>query len=164
MLALTLIGLLIIGVVAFGLFYYGRTPITTQSSSSSATVLSSGSGDSPHFKVNYDNLTLGFKSGLWAISIQDVSGKPVKLLTAILNTPTETKICTGLFGGFVFSNCPSVPPSSGTFPLNATFTGYASGAGPGSAVSGKIYTVTIVAVFSDDTHANDTLSVTAMGG
>jgi hypothetical protein len=163
MLALTVIGLLIIGLVAYGVFFYGGTA-TTVTSSTSGSIQTVGSSTSAHFKVNYDNLTIGYKSGLWSLSIQDVSGKPVMLLTAILHTPSESKICTGLFGGFVFSNCPSTPPQSGSWPVNATFTGYAAGAGPGSAVPGKTYSVTIVAVFADNTSVNDTLSVTVQGG
>jgi hypothetical protein len=90
-----------------------------------------------------------------------MGGKQVKLLTAILSTPIESKLCTGELGGFYFGNCPATPPSSGSFPANATFAGYGAGTGPGSAKVGNVYKVTLVEVFADGTAVNETLSVTA---
>ncbi len=152
--------LLVVVIAAAGIFLYSAPPSTVSSSTGSSSQSSSGGGSGP-FKVNYDTLTVGYNSGLWEISVQDVSGKQVKLLTAILSSPTESKICTGVFGGFNFGNCPATPPTSGAFAANANFTGYASGVGPGSATPGKSYPVTLQVVYNDGTALNQTLTVTA---
>jgi hypothetical protein len=164
-LLLGVIALLIIGSTGIGIFFYTASPSTTSSSTSSSTVSgtnqttdSNGSGP---FKVNYNTLVVGYNSGLWQLSIQDTSGKQIKELTAVLKTPTESEMCTGLGGGFSFNNCPATPSSAGAFPVNATFTGYASGVGAGSAKSGETYQVIFVAVYSDGTGLNQTVSVTA---
>ena len=161
---LGVIALLVIASTGLGVFLYTTSPSSVSSSPSSTSSSTGGpltSGGATWFKVNYDTLEVGYNSGLWSLQIQDVSGKPVSLLTAILKTPTESKICTGLFGGFVFTNCPPSPPSSGAFAANETFTGYASGVGEGSATPGKSYPVIIQAVFADGTTANDTITVQA---
>ena len=153
---------MVIGSAGLGIFLYTPSPSTTSTLSSSSA--SNNTSGGTWFKVNYDTLSVGYNSGLWQIELQDVSGKQVKTLTATLATPTRTVICTGVFGGFVFSNCPTTPQSAGAFPANMTFTGYASGVGAGSAKSGTSYQVTINAVFADGTKANDTISVTASSG
>ncbi|MDA4132592.1 MAG: hypothetical protein OK454_05645, partial [Thaumarchaeota archaeon] len=56
------------------------------------------------------------------------------------------------------------PASGGTFPANTTFTGFDSGAGPGSAVAGQSYPLIITATYMDGTSSNETLSVQAVGG
>jgi hypothetical protein len=162
---LGVIALLVIGSTGLGVFLYTTSPSTVSSSTSGnstgSTAQSTGSSRATWFKVNYHTLVVGYNSGLWELQLQDVSGKQVKLLTAVLSTPTESKMCTGLFGGFTFGNCPATAPSSGSFAANATFTGFATGVGAGSATAGKSYTVTIDAVFVDGTTVNDTLTVLA---
>ena len=144
---------MIIGSIGAAVFLYQSPPSTSNSSVSSSSP--------PWFKVNYDTLAVGYNSGLWQIQIQDVGGKQVRDLTAVLRTPTESKMCTSVLGGFNFGNC-GLPANSGTpFDANATFTGYTTGAGPGSATAGKSYTVIITATFADGSTANDTVSVTA---
>jgi hypothetical protein len=159
---------LIIGSTGLGVFLYTTSTPTASSSTSgnsavSSTANFSNSGSTANFKINYDNLTVGYNSGLWSLSLTSTSGKQVKLLTAILSTPAEAKLCTGELGGFYFGNCPATPPftPTGTFLPNATFTGYAAGIGPGSAKVGNSYKVTLDVVFADGTNVNDTLSVTA---
>ena len=112
----------------------------------------------------YDNLTVGYKSGLWSISFKDIGGRPVKLMTVILSTPVESRVCTGIYGSLGFNNCPASEPPNGPYAANATFTGFASGAGAGSATPGQTYTVTIAAIFSDGSAYNDTSTVTASSG
>ena len=159
---LAVIALLVVGSAGVGIFYYTMSPSTSTSNSSGSSANNTSGGT--WFTVNYDTVVVGYNSGLWQIQLQDVGGKQVKLLTAILHTPTESMICTGVFGGFVFSNCPPTPPSAGAFSANMTFTGYASGVGAGSAKAGTSYPISIVAVFSDGSKANDTISVTASSG
>jgi len=145
--------------------YLTSTPPKTSSTTSSAAASGSTSPGSPLFRVDYDNLTTGYNSGLWQISLTDIGGQKVKLLTATLSTPVETKLCTGALGGFYFSNCaPTTYPDAGSFPINATFKGYATGAGPGSAKLGTSYTVTLNVVFADGTMRQDILMVKASGG
>ena len=145
---------MIIGSIAAAVFLYATPP---SSSTSSLAVSSSGPA---WFKVNTNTLAVGYNSGLWSIEIQDVGGKQVRDLSAVLRTPTESKMCTSVLGGFNFGNC-SLPSNSNFFPANATFKGYTTGAGPGSATPGKSYSVIITATFADGSIANDTVTVTA---
>jgi hypothetical protein len=57
-----------------------------------------------------------------------------------------------------------MPDPRAPLPANATFTGYASGVGPGSAKVGQSYTVTIEADFSDGTSTTESFSVLASSG
>jgi hypothetical protein len=127
----------------------------------SSTSQSTGSSTSDAFKVNYDTLVVGYNSGLWQLQVQAVGGKQIKEFTAVLHAPTQAQMCTGLGGGFSFTNCPATPPSSGAFPANATFTGFASGVGAGSAVAGKTYSITLAVIYLDGTKLNQTTTVTA---
>ena len=162
-LVLGVIALLVIASAGVGVYLYSSSNMSTAQSTGSTPALSttiSGNGTT-HFKVNYDQLVVGYNSGLWSLSLMSTGGKPIKLLTAVLSTPVESKLCTGELGGFYFSNCPATSPASGAFPTNATFTGYGAGTGPGSAKVGNTYKVTLVEVFADGTKTNETLSVTA---
>jgi hypothetical protein len=152
------VALLVIGAIGAAVFLYATPPAQSSSTSGSVVVSSTGA---PWFKVNKNALSVGYNSGLWEFQIQGVSGKQVKDLTAVLNTPTESKMCTSVLGGFNFGNC-GLPTAGGTpFPANATFNGYTTGAGPGSATPGKSYSVTITATFADGSTATDTVSVKA---
>ncbi len=163
-----------IGSAALGIFLYASGPSTLSSSTSTSnsstvsggqsTITNGSSASSSHFKIVYDNLVVGFNSGLWEFKFQDVSGRSITMVTAVLSTPTETKMCTGIESGMSFSNCPATVSPLGAFASNATFTGYASGAGPGSATPGKSYTVTVNAVFTDGSSATDTFLVEAASG
>lgn len=107
-----------------------------------------------------DNLTVGFGSGLWGLTIENSGSVPIKQMTAVLSTPTETEMCTGYNNLLVFVNCPeselATPYAPGT-----TVRSYASGAGPGSAVPGSSYPVTLRVTFVDGTATNFTSTVTA---
>jgi len=124
------------------------------------------------FKVTFDKLAVGFNGGLWNIAFQDIGGKHVQTLTVTLHTPVKSVICTGFESGLQFSNCIAgpdkvyrgTPDPRAPMPANATFTGYASGVGPGSAKIGQTYTVTIEADFSDGTSVTETHSVMASSG
>ncbi len=138
-----------------------KSSTTTSSSLLSDTSQSAGSNTSGPFKVNYNTLVVGYNSGLWSLQVQATGGKTIKEMTAVLHTPTQSEMCTGLGGGFSFFNCPATPPSSGSFPANATFTGFASGVGAGSAQAGKTYDVTLDVIYLDGTTLNQTTSLTA---
>lgn len=121
------------------------------------TGASTSAGDS--VTVLSNNLTVGFQAGLWGLSIRNTGSVGVTEITAVLSTPTQTEMCTGLHGGIGFTNCPSVAVSP--FSPGSVITGFASGAGPGSAVPGVSYTMTLVLSFEDGTSTNVTSSVVA---
>lgn len=122
--------------------------------------------------INYDTLTVGYKGGLFDLSFQDTGGKTVQWVVVILSTPVEAALCTGVGYGLQFANCvvapnggyTAIPTSPQGFPANTTFTGYATGAGPGSAVAGQNYTVTITTQYADGTSGTYTYSVQATSG
>jgi hypothetical protein len=155
--------LLVVGAAGVAVYLYA-TPSRTSSTTSTASATSTSSAP-PLFRVDYDNLTVGYNSGLWQLALTDISGQKIKLLTATLATPIESKLCTGALGGFYFSNCaPTTYPDAGFFPANATFKGFATGAGPGSAKLGSTYTVTLNVVFADGTTRQDVIYAKATGG
>jgi len=152
---------LVVAAVGAGVFLSG-TGTTTSTNTTTLTGSQSVLTTTANWKIIAANLTVGYNSGLWTMTIQSSSTKGIQLLTVILNTPTQSKMCTGVFGGSLqFSNCPSTPPASGSYAPGTVFTGYASGVGSGSAVPGKSYTVNINAVYSDGSITNDTISITA---
>jgi hypothetical protein len=152
------VALLVIVSIGAAVFLYETPPAQSSNTSGSVVVSSTGA---PWFKVNKNALSVGYNSGLWEFQIQDVSAKQVRDLTAVLNTPTESKMCTSVLGGFNFGNC-GLPAGGGApFAANATFTGYTTGAGPGSATPGKSYSVTVTATFADGSTTTNTVSVKA---
>jgi hypothetical protein len=162
---LGVIVLLVVGSV--GVYLYTASPSTKSSSTNSSKASSNTSqstSGSTWFKVEYDSLVVGYNSGLWQLKLDNVGPKNISELTATLNTPVQSKMCTSVFGGFSFGNCPATPPNGGSFAANATFAGYATGVGAGSAKPGQSYTVSVYAVFADGTSSNDTISVVAQAG
>lgn len=106
-----------------------------------------------------DELTVGFESGLWNMTLVNSGNVGVTKIMAVLATPTQTEVCTGILGGVSFKNCPATqvdPIAPGT-----RLSAYASGAGPGSATVGDSYTVTVVALFSNGQSTNMTSTVVA---
>jgi hypothetical protein len=116
---------------------------------------------------------VGYQGGLFQLGFQVLEGKAVQGVVVILSTPTQAALCSGGGGGgLAFSNClpgsgksyTFTPAIGGAFPANTTFTGFDSGAGPGSAVAGQSYPLTIVATYVDGTSSNETFSVQAVSG
>ena len=78
----------------------------------------------------------------------------------------------GSGGGLGFANClpgsgksyTFTPAAGGSFPANTTFTGYDSGTGPGGAVAGQSYPLTITATYVDGTSSTETFAVQAVSG
>jgi hypothetical protein len=120
----------------------------------------------------YDELNIGYQGGLWELGFQDVAGKQVATMVVVLSTPVPVVLCTGFNHGLQFGNCApgsgktyvGTTPPGGDFPANETFTGYSSGAGPGSATVGTSYTLTVTTNFADGTSGNQTFSVQAQSG
>jgi hypothetical protein len=81
-------------------------------------------------------------------------------------------MCTGFASSLQFTNCIAgpdkiyrgTPDPRAPLPANATFTGFTSGVGPGSAKVGQSYNVTIEADFSDGTSVTETFPVQAASG
>lgn len=167
-LLLAAVVILIIGAAAAGVLL--NSPPHSTSSSSTPTGGSVGTSQSAvgtgvlPFEITYDQVLVGYQGGLWNLGIHGIGSKPIKSVTVILSTPTQSEMCTGVFkAGLSFANCPaSVDPVTQPFPANSTFTGYTSGAGAGSATIGKSYAVIISTVFADGTSVNDTISVQAV--
>jgi hypothetical protein len=125
------------------------------------------------FQIGYDVMTVGYKGGLFQLNFTDLEGKQITGVVAILNTPVQAAMCSGAGGsGLGFGNClPGAgksyifsPANGGSFPANTTFTGYDSGAGPGSAIAGQSYPLSIIATYTDGTTSSVTLSVQATSG
>ena len=165
----------IIGAGAAGIFL--STPHSTQSSSTNGssvgTSASNSNASEGPFKLTYGTITVGYQGGLFQLGFQGVGGKQILGVVAVLKTPVEAVMCSGSGGsGVGFGNCiPGSgksyvysPATGGPFPANTTFTGYASGAGPGSAVVGRSYPLSILATYVDGTTTNSTLLVPAVNG
>jgi hypothetical protein len=154
--------------------YYLTAPShTTTSSSSSSTGSTQSVSTSGTITVNFNQLIVGYKGGLYQLSVQSTAGKPIKGVVAILSTPVQAVMCSGFGGSSMgFGNCQPAggksytfaPANGGSFPGNTTFSGYDSGAGPGSAIAGSTYQTIIVFTYLDGTTSNETVSTTALGG
>jgi hypothetical protein len=165
----------VVGAVAAGIFLsppHSTQSSTTTSSSDTALSSSSSSAEGP-FKISYDTLTVGYEGGLFQLGLQDLEGKQIVGIVVILSTPYQAVMCSGGNSGAMgFGSCLPAggksytysPATQGSFPANTTFTGYDSGRGPGSAVAGKTYPLSIAATYVDGTSSNVTLSVQAVSG
>jgi len=169
---LIVVAIVIIGAAAAGIFL--TTPHSTQSSTTSSSVgTSNSSAAEGPFKISYDTLTVGYKGGLFQLGFQDSEGKQIVGVVAILSTPVRAVMCSGGSGGAMgFGSClpgggksyTYQPAAGGSFAANTTFTGFDSGVGPGSAVAGQSYPLSITATYVDGTSSNETLSVQAVSG
>lgn len=166
-----MIAVVIVGAAAAGIYLSSPGNAST-STTTDSTSTQANSSSVPPFKMNYNTLTVGYKGGLFDLSFQDVGGKPVQWVVVILSTPVEAALCTGVGYGLQFANCvvapnggyTAIPTSPQGFAANTTFTGFATGAGPGSAVVGQNYSVTITAHYTDGTTGNSTYTVQATSG
>lgn len=166
--------MVIIGAAGAGI--YLGSPQHSTASGTSTTSSSQGQSSSSltsAFKVSYADLTVGYKGGLFQLGFQDTQGKSIAGIVVILSTPVQAVMCTGGSGGVMsFNSClpgggksyTYSPGATGGFPANTTFTGYDSGGGPGSAIAGQNYPLTITAYYTDNTILNQTISVPAVAG
>jgi hypothetical protein len=144
-----------VAVIILGLVFFSpRTPDNLQSASSRTTVTTG-----EYVTILSDNLTVGYNSGAWVISLTINGNVGVSKITAILSTPVEAKICGGDAGGLSFQNCNR--PQAATTLGGPTILGYATGAGPGSAVVGRSYNVTVNLTLVDGRTSTITSSVIA---
>lgn len=165
--------IVVVGAAAAGIFLTTPRPAQSSTTSSSAvTSLSSSNAEGP-IKISYDTLTVGYKGGLFQLGLENLRGEQVVGIVATLSTPVQAVMCSGgSTGAMGFGSCLPAggktytysPPTGGSFPANTTFTGYDSGAGPGSAVAGQGYPLQIVATYVDGTSSNQTFTVQATGG
>jgi hypothetical protein len=175
LLLVVVVAILIIGAGGAG-FFLSKSHSTQSSSTSSDTVgtsLSNSSTTESPITISYDTMTVGYKGGLFQLEFQVLEGKQISGVVAILNTPVQAAMCSGGIGSALgFGNClPGSgksyvfsPPAGGSFPANATFTGYDSGAGPGSATAGQSYPLSITVTYVDGTSSSVTVPVQAVGG
>jgi hypothetical protein len=173
---LIVIAVLIVGAAGAGVYLNTGSHSTVSSStstSSSSLSTSHSTANASLFKINFVELYVGFSGGLFDVGFQDVGGKQVQSVVVILSTPTEVALCTGAGYGLQFANCEPGPGKtyiagvasvSGSFAANATFAGFATGKGPGSALLGQNYTFTVTAVLIDKTTVVSTYTVQATAG
>jgi hypothetical protein len=159
-LIIVLAGVLLIVVVVGGVLY-AMAPGTQPSSTTSQAFNQTGGGK---MTVVSQNLTVGFHSGLWQVTVQNTGSVGVSQITIVLPTPTEAKVCTGAYGGLKFSNCPASPDPSGPLAPNQVMSTYVTGAGPGSATVGNSYNVTVTSKFADGTTSVVNATVIATSG
>ena len=169
--ALLLIVVVIVAVGAGAGGYFLSMPGAAKSSSTTSG--SVGTSTASSFKIGYDTIIVGYKGGLFQLTVQDLAGKQISGVVAILGTPVQAAMCSGgSTPGLGFGNCLPAsgktytfsPAAGGSFPANATFTGYDSGAGPGSATVGQNYPLSIKVTYVDGTSSNETVSAPAVSG
>lgn len=156
---------LVVGAAGAGVYLGGSktTSTTTQSSSSTG---------GPPFTINYDTITAGYKGGLFELGFQVTGTKPVEGVVTVLSTPVQAVLCSGFGTGLSFANClpgagksyTFTTPSGGSFPAGSSFTGFDTGAGPGSAIGGQSYMLQITTTYTDGTTATENFTVPAIAG
>jgi hypothetical protein len=129
--------IIIIVVAGVSLYYVSSKLGSTIASSNTSLAI----GNSTSVQVVSDNLTVGFQSGTWEITLKNAGDTAVSNLTVYLETPIRSEVCSGAStsSGLSFSLCPSTPGNP--MPPAATISGLASGAGEGSAKVGSSYPV-----------------------
>lgn len=157
---------------AAGILLTGHSTKTTSTSVTSSSSGISGAA-APPFTINYNQLIVGYQGGLYQLGIQSTGTKAIAGVVVVLSTPTQAAMCTG-FGGVAlgFNNCTPGPNKSyaftatpgGSFPANSTFSGIDTGVGPGSAIVGHDYSISITVTYTDGTTATQTVSVQATPG
>jgi hypothetical protein len=165
------IAVVIIVAAGAGILLTGH-PSGNNSSSVVSTTSTGSTGPQP-FVINYDQLIVGYQGGLFQIGFQGTGTEPIAGLVVLLSTKVPAAMCTG-FGGIAlgFGNCTPGPKQSytytaspgGSFPANSTFSGIDTGAGPGSAVVGQSYPVSITVTFVNGTTVVQNISVQASAG
>lgn len=167
---------LIVGAAAAGVLLSSSSHSTTSTqtssqvvSTSSQSLASSGAQDVGPFMVTSNQLLVGYQSGSWQMQFQYVGQEPISTMIVTLKSPTPTIICTGFNGGLQFANCIggaggaiiATPDPGGNFNTGHVFNGFATGAGPGSAVGGTTYDFELAATFANQTTTTYTGTVVA---
>lgn len=171
---LVVLVVVIAGAVAAGIYLSSphTTSTSTSSTSASNTTQTSSTSSVGPFNVNYLALNVGFSGGLFEITIQGTGTKAISTVVVNVDTPTPAALCTGTGYGLQFANCipaahgqyTAIPISPTGFAGNSTFSGFATGKGPGSAVAGQSYNITLVVTYNDNSIANQTIVAMATAG
>ena len=109
-----------------------------------------------------DNLTVGFQSGLWTVTLRNTGVSGISYIVVYLLTPVESKLCGGTTedAGLAFINCQLQLPGN-PFPSGSILSGTGSGIGEGSAKVGSAYPVGAELTFSNGTVVWVNSTVTA---
>jgi hypothetical protein len=164
------IAVVIVVAAGAGILLTGPSSKASTSVSSSSSSSSSSAGVQP-FIINYSQLIVGYQGGLFQIGFRGTGTVPIDGVVVVLSTPTQAAMCTG-GDSLGFGNCTPGPNKSytytvaygGSFAANATFSGVDTGAGPGSAVVGQSYPVSITVTYTDGTSVVQNISVQATAG
>ena len=153
--------LVIAVIVLASLYYYETSPKGT---STGTIPLSIATQNGMNVQFVSSNLTVGFQSGLWTMSLKNVGTVSVSKIKVYLGTPIDSYVCSGggLSAGLSFQNC-IVFPSDDPLPPGNTTLGSASGIGEGSAKVGSTYVITANVLFSNGNTVwvNSTVTATA---
>jgi hypothetical protein len=157
-LSLAVVVVIVIIVVAAAL-YFG----TSIQAAGSTLPISVATRSGMDVEVVSANLTVGFQSGLWQISLKNTGTVSVMKIKVYLTTPIDSFVCSGpdQSAGLSFSNC-TVAPSGNPLPPGTTISGSASGIGEGSGKVGSQYGVAAKVLFSngDTVWVNSTVTAT----
>ncbi len=153
-----------------GILLTGHSSNKTSSSVVSSSSSESSAGVQP-LMINYSQLIVGYQGGLFQIGFQGTGTQRIDGVVLVLSTPVQAAMCTG-GDSLGFGNCTPGPNKSytytvaygGSFAANATFSGVDTGAGPGSAVVGQSYPVSITVTYTDGTSVVQNFSVQATSG
>ncbi len=132
--------IIIIVIVAGISLYYVSTKLssTVDSSSTSLAV-----GNVTSVEIVSDNLTVGYQSGLWEVTLKNTGNTAVSMIFITLKTPISSYMCTSEIGAssLSFSLCSPGSSPGNPLPPGLTIFGSASGSGEGSATIGSSYPV-----------------------
>lgn len=152
--------------VATSSLYIVSVKLGSIDSSSNSTKLSttlSFGGGPPSVKIIEDNLTVGFQSGLWIVTMQNTGVTGITTITIYLITPIQSKLCSGTTpdAGLFFANC-QFGLAGNPLPPGSLVTGSGTGVGEGSATIGSSYPVGAQLTFTNGTSmwVNSTVMAT----
>jgi hypothetical protein len=148
-------------IVIASLFYYE----TSSNHATGGTIpLSIATQNGMNVQFVSSNLTVGFQSGLWQMSLKNTGTVSVSKIKVYLETPIESFVCSGgsQSAGLEFQNC-LVAPTDDPLPPGTTISGSANGVGEGSAKLGSSYVISAAVLFAngDTVMINSTVTATA---
>jgi len=158
--AVVVVIVIIAVIVATSLYFETASRGLTASTLPQSIAIQSGM----NVAISSDNLTVGVQSGLWQMELRNAGTVSVSNIVVYLQTPTESKVCSGAdsSSGLFFSNC-TVAPSGNPLPPGAAVSGYATGIGEGSATVGSNYPVAAKVTFDNGDVVWVNSTVLAMG-
>jgi hypothetical protein len=138
--------IVVIAVIVITAIFYFETP-TKVGGSTIPISIATQSGMNVQFAST--NLTVGFQSCLWQLSLRNSGTVSVSKIKVHLATPIDSFVCSGpdQSAGLSFNNC-TVAPTGNPLPPGTTIMGSASGVGEGSARVGSSYKVAANVLFA----------------